>query len=167
MVSLLCVVYLVRWLVLNPVIAVMPEPTFVRIYINAWRNCLEFSVFLILKLFSFRCFIFIFIIFRCNLERECDISADSETFGLDPCPGVPKYLEVYFGCFPGKFILFILPSFSYLDSRYIFCLFVIDIILFWFILILSFKFIGLIFVPCGMLPCAVRRVVDTELGAHI
>merc|ERR1719189_3086727 len=37
---------------------------------------------------------------RCNLERECDISADSETFGLDPCPGVPKYLEVYFGCFP-------------------------------------------------------------------
>merc|ERR1719210_2043674 len=37
---------------------------------------------------------------RCNHERDCDITAISENFGGDPCPGVPKYLEVYFGCFP-------------------------------------------------------------------
>jgi len=36
---------------------------------------------------------------RCNLEHECEISAESNNFGGDPCPDVPKYLEVYFGCF--------------------------------------------------------------------
>ena len=48
--------------------------------------------------------IIIFILFflcRCNSEHECSILADSDNFGGDPCPGVPKYLEVYFGCFPG------------------------------------------------------------------
>merc|ERR550532_2906881 len=39
-------------------------------------------------------------LFRCNSEHECSILADSDNFGGDPCPGVPKYLEVYFGCFP-------------------------------------------------------------------
>jgi len=36
---------------------------------------------------------------RCNLEHECEVPAESNNFGGDPCPGVPKYLEVYFGCF--------------------------------------------------------------------
>jgi len=36
---------------------------------------------------------------RCNLEHECEIAAESNNFGGDPCPDVPKYLEVYFGCF--------------------------------------------------------------------
>jgi len=36
---------------------------------------------------------------RCNSEHECSITAESDNFGGDPCPGVPKYLEVYFGCF--------------------------------------------------------------------
>ena len=62
---------------------------------------------------------FFFVMFRCNNARDCEIRAASDNFGGDPCPGTGKYLEVYFGCFPGKFILFILPSFSYLDSRYI------------------------------------------------
>jgi len=42
---------------------------------------------------------------RCNSEHECSITAESDNFGGDPCPGVPKYLEVYFGCFTGKFDL--------------------------------------------------------------
>merc|ERR1740124_1731264 len=36
---------------------------------------------------------------RCNLEHECEILAESNNFGGDPCPDTPKYLEVYFGCF--------------------------------------------------------------------
>merc|ERR1712106_578269 len=36
---------------------------------------------------------------RCNLEHECEILAESNNFGGDPCPDSPKYLEVYFGCF--------------------------------------------------------------------
>merc|ERR1719483_647163 len=40
---------------------------------------------------------------RCNLDHECEIAAESNNFGGDPCPDVPKYLEVYFGCFRGKF----------------------------------------------------------------
>ena len=50
--------------------------------------------------------------FRCNHERDCDITAISENFGGDPCPGVPKYLEVYFGCFPGKIYQFLLFVFG-------------------------------------------------------
>ena len=55
---------------------------------------------------------YVFILyFRCNNAEDCDISADSETFGGDPCPGVPKYLEVYFGCFPGKNLVLFLCTF--------------------------------------------------------
>jgi len=50
---------------------------------------------------------------RCNHQHECSIVADSDNFGGDPCPGVPKYLEVYFGCFQGM-LLFI--SFLFLYS---------------------------------------------------
>merc|ERR1719400_2398147 len=37
---------------------------------------------------------------RCNNARDCEIRAESDNFGGDPCPGTGKYLEVYFGCFP-------------------------------------------------------------------
>ena len=46
---------------------------------------------------------FISVMFRCNNARDCKIRAESDNFGGDPCPGTGKYLEVYFGCFPGKF----------------------------------------------------------------
>ena len=46
---------------------------------------------------------FISVMFRCNNARDCEIRAESDNFGGDPCPGTGKYLEVYFGCFPGKF----------------------------------------------------------------
>ena len=67
-------------------------------------------------LFSFL-FYFIISIFysRCNNADKCEISAESESFGGDPCPGVPKYLEVYFGCFPGK-ILFCFNLLSLVGS---------------------------------------------------
>jgi hypothetical protein len=53
------------------------------------------------------CFVFIFssfftLIFRCNSQRDCEIAALSEDFGGDPCPSTNKYLEVYYGCQPGK-----------------------------------------------------------------
>lgn len=48
---------------------------------------------------------FISVMFRCNNVRDCEIRAESDNFGGDPCPGTGKYLEVYFGCFPGKFFL--------------------------------------------------------------
>ena len=48
---------------------------------------------------------FMSVMFRCNNARDCDIRAESDNFGGDPCPGTGKYLEVYFGCFPGKFNL--------------------------------------------------------------
>merc|ERR1712038_636912 len=46
-----------------------------------------------------RVFSFMIFLFRCNSEHKCSMLADSDNFGGDPCPGVPKYLEVYFGCF--------------------------------------------------------------------
>ena len=54
---------------------------------------------------------------RCNHQHECSIVADSDNFGGDPCPGVPKYLEVYFGCFQGM-LFYICFLFS---SRLLFC----------------------------------------------
>ena len=57
--------------------------------------------------------------FRCNNARDCEIRAASDNFGGDPCPGTGKYLEVYFGCFPGKFYLlcFIIICSSLVNSH--------------------------------------------------
>ena len=57
--------------------------------------------------------------FRCNSEHECSILADSDIFGGDPCHGVPKYLEVYFGCFQGMFMFYVFFSF---ERTYLFLL---------------------------------------------
>ena len=46
---------------------------------------------------------FLYLFSRCNNQQNCDISAENDNFGGDPCPNIPKYLEVYFGCFDGKF----------------------------------------------------------------
>jgi latrophilin 1 len=35
---------------------------------------------------------------RCNLERNCTVEVDSETFGGDPCPGTNKYIEAQYKC---------------------------------------------------------------------
>ena len=56
--------------------------------------------------------------FRCNSEHECSILADSDIFGGDPCLGVPKYLEVYFGCFQGMFMFSLFFSFSFKGPIY-------------------------------------------------
>ena len=47
--------------------------------------------------------IILFKLFRCNLRNECDIFADTNNFGRDPCVAVPKYLEVTFGCYLGLY----------------------------------------------------------------
>ena len=62
---------------------------------------------------------FISVMFRCNNARDCEIRAASDNFGGDPCPGTGKYLEVYFGCFPGKFYLlcFIIICSSLVNSH--------------------------------------------------
>ena len=65
-------------------------------------------------LFSFNnifCTYILFKLFRCNLRNECDIFADTNNFGRDPCVAVPKYLEVTFGCYLGLYnnLVFITP----------------------------------------------------------
>ena len=60
--------------------------------------------------------------FRCNSEHECSILADSDIFGGDPCHGVPKYLEVYFGCFQGMFMFHLFFFHFKLERTYLFLL---------------------------------------------
>ena len=62
-------------------------------------------------------------LFRCNSEHKCSMLADSDIFGGDPCPGVPKYLEVVFGCIQGMFsFVFSLLIFILLERTYLFLL---------------------------------------------
>lgn len=36
--------------------------------------------------------------YRCNGEKQCTIDVTSAEFGIDPCPGTTKYLEVTYKC---------------------------------------------------------------------
>ena len=79
--------------------AVHPPPFF-----HFYFQLLQLAVIVIFFVLIFVLFIQFFFLFlsRCNYEKECEISAVSADFGGDPCPRTPKYLEVYYGCYPGK-----------------------------------------------------------------
>ena len=66
-----------------------------------WCCRITFNLFMFCFFFKFVHFLYLFS--RCNNQQNCDISAENSNFGGDPCPNIPKYLEVYFGCFDGKF----------------------------------------------------------------
>ena len=36
--------------------------------------------------------------YRCDGKKECSVEANKGTFGIDPCEGVPKYLEMDYEC---------------------------------------------------------------------
>ena len=63
--------------------------------------------FILCSLLFFKFVHFLYLFSRCNNQQYCDISAENNNFGGDPCPNIPKYLEVYFGCFDGKFFFYL------------------------------------------------------------
>ena len=82
---------------INPCSASPPLFSFLFLVVVACR----YRHFFVLIFVLFIQFFFLFLS-RCNYEKECEISAVSADFGGDPCPRTPKYLEVYYGCYPGK-----------------------------------------------------------------
>ena len=72
------------------------------------------------EIFSSVLFILIFIflfLFRCDGLNNCRMLVENDIFG-NPCPGTPKYLEIYYGCFQGTFYLVLLVHFLYLFIVY-------------------------------------------------
>ncbi|KAF7274826.1 hypothetical protein GWI33_012506, partial [Rhynchophorus ferrugineus] len=39
----------------------------------------------------------------CQKKRQCKFQTSPTTFGGDPCPGIPKYVEVAYKCRPYEF----------------------------------------------------------------
>ncbi|XP_014272672.1 protein eva-1 isoform X2 [Halyomorpha halys] len=40
---------------------------------------------------------------RCQKKRHCKLMSSSNNYGIDPCPGVPKHLQITFSCRPYEF----------------------------------------------------------------
>ncbi|ERL86157.1 hypothetical protein D910_03570 [Dendroctonus ponderosae] len=43
------------------------------------------------------------VIEACQKKRQCKFQTSPTTFGGDPCPRVPKYVEVAYKCRPCKY----------------------------------------------------------------
>ncbi|CAH1401417.1 unnamed protein product [Nezara viridula] len=40
---------------------------------------------------------------RCQKKRHCKMMSSSNNYGIDPCPGVPKHLQITYSCRPYEF----------------------------------------------------------------